>query len=103
MLRYIVLILTIIVAIFLQFILPNVSINTDYQVSVAASTRSLYSDELIMGKAAETKTISMFPECDKIQDFMKRATDDLSAGMVAGVICAGFAFLLGISAFVLWR
>lgn len=103
MLNCIFLFLTLILAIFLQFILPNVSINTDYQVSVSASTKSLYSDELIMGKASEPKTITMFPECDKIQDFMKRATDDLGAGMVAGVICAGFAFLLAISAFVLWR
>lgn len=87
----------------LQYILPNVTTNAQYVVQVAASSKSLYSEDLIMGRLSEPKMIHMFPNCDKIQEYMRHTTDEISAGMVAGIICAGFAFLLSISAFVLWR
>lgn len=86
-----------------QFLVPNVTTNTEYNVRIAASSKSLYSDRLIQGKLSDPKEIRMFPDCEKIQEFMRRNPGEISAGMVAGAICAGFAFLLAISAFVLWR
>lgn len=103
MLRYIYLLIIAPFAILFQFILSNVSINTMYEVSVTASTKSIYSDDMVMGKSSEPKTITMFPNCHKITEFMKQTTTDINAGMVAGIICAGFAFLLVTFGYVLWR
>lgn len=45
----------------------------------------------------------MRTDCDKQQLYMRHTTNELSAGMIAGVICAATAFILAVMAFILWR
>lgn len=45
----------------------------------------------------------MQTDCDKIQQYMRHTTNELSAGMIAGVICAAIAFLLAVTLFIMWR
>lgn len=87
----------------LQISIKNVSTNTLYEISVSGASKSLYSNKLIEGKLSQPKTVHVHPNCDKIQEYMRHTTSELSAGVVAGVVCAAFAFLLAITAFVLWR
>lgn len=56
-----------------------------------------------MGKLSEPKTVYVQTDCDKIQQYMPQTTTELGAGVLAGVLCACFAFLLAVSGFILWR
>lgn len=83
--------------------IKNVTTNTLYGIQVSGASYSQYSNKLIQGKASELKEVLVQTNCDKIQQYMRRTNTELSAGMIAGVGCAVFAFLLAVSAFILWR
>ncbi|CAH1378086.1 unnamed protein product [Tenebrio molitor] len=86
-----------------SYSVENVTTNTEYQVQMQASSRSNRTKRIVKGPLSETKTVYMRSDCDKMQEYMRHTTHELSAGVLAGVICAGFAFLLAVSAFILWR
>ncbi|XP_044256980.1 tyrosine-protein phosphatase 99A isoform X3 [Tribolium madens] len=86
-----------------SYSVENVTTNTEYQVQVQASTRSNRTKRIVRGPLSEPKTVYMRSDCDKMQEYMRHTTHELSAGVLAGVICASFAFLLAVSAFILWR
>lgn len=56
-----------------------------------------------MGRLSEPRTVYVKTDCDKIQQYMPHTTTELGAGVLAGVLCACFAFLLAVAGFVLWR
>lgn len=86
-----------------QYSIKNMTTNAYYHIRIGASSKSLYTGRLIQGQLSETKAIHLHPNCDKAQMYMPHTTSELSAGVVAGVICAAFAFLMAITAFILWR
>lgn len=78
--------------------------NTMYEVKVCAGTNStINSHHVIRGNCSEPKTQHVARNCDKVPPLMRRSTDELSAGVIAGMICACFAVMLAIAALVLWR
>lgn len=87
----------------LQTSIENVTTNAVYQVRIMASTLSNRTKRLVLGPSSEMKSVYVQSGCDKMQEYMRHTTHELSAGVLAGVICASFAFLLAVSAFVLWR
>ncbi|KAF5300368.1 hypothetical protein FQR65_LT00989 [Abscondita terminalis] len=86
-----------------SYAIKNVTMDMLYKVQVSAASYSQYTNKVIEGQPSEPKEVLVHSNCDKIQEFMRHTTNELSAGMIAGVGCAAFAFLLGIFAFVVWR
>ncbi|XP_071054817.1 putative receptor-type tyrosine-protein phosphatase mosPTP-1 isoform X3 [Onthophagus taurus] len=86
-----------------SYSIKNVSTNSNYEVRLAASSRSLYTGKLVYGLISDPVRVHMQVDCDKKQLYMRHTTHELSAGMIAGVACAAMAFVLAVMAFVLWR
>lgn len=68
-----------------------------------AASISNRTKQIIKGPMSKPQNVYMHTDCEKILESMRHTNHELSAGVLAGVICASFAFLLAISAFVLWR
>ncbi|KAK9890036.1 hypothetical protein WA026_008843 [Henosepilachna vigintioctopunctata] len=83
--------------------IKNVTTDALYKVQLQASTRSNRTGRIIFGNASETKSIFMQVNCHQIEKYLRHTTHDLSTGVLAGVVCAAFAFLLAVSAFIMWR
>ncbi|XP_043278887.1 tyrosine-protein phosphatase 99A isoform X3 [Venturia canescens] len=84
--------------------IPNLTMNTVYEVMVAGATRSHIKRNLIIrGNYSMPGTQLVAPNCDKTPPLMRRSNDELSAGVIAGMICACFAVMLAVTALVLWR
>lgn len=85
-------------------LIPNLTVNTLYEIKVQGASRSTFDrKQVIHGRTSDSRTVLVRPNCDKIQTFMRSSTRELSAGMIAGVVCASFALLLGCLAMILWR
>jgi receptor-type tyrosine-protein phosphatase gamma len=87
----------------LQMVIPNLTVDTVYEIKVHGVSHSIISSEDVMGQMSEARKVHVQPNCDKIQNFKQSSTKELSAGMIAGVVCASFALLLAVIAFILWR
>lgn len=75
-----------------------------YEVMVCAGTNSTINPHLIIrGNCSLPKTILVARNCDKIESLKRHNPDDLSAGVVAGMICATAALIMAIAALILWR
>lgn len=85
------------------FTVYNVTTDAVYKIQVQASTKSNRTGRIIYGNYSQPKSVFMQQNCEKIQEYMRHTTHELSAGVLAGILCATLAFLLGISAFVMWR
>jgi receptor-type tyrosine-protein phosphatase gamma len=91
--------------------LPNLTTNIMYEVKIRGATRSLFSPSKIYpGAYSESRKIFVALDCDRISSpFGSEGTEnssheiELSAGMVAALVCASFALILVLLAFVLWR
>ncbi|KAF5274572.1 hypothetical protein FQA39_LY07184 [Lamprigera yunnana] len=86
-----------------SYLIKNVTMDMLYQVQVSAASYSQYTNKVIEGPPSDAKEVLVQIDCDKLQQYMRRTTGELSAGMIAGVGCAVFAFIFGILAFVVWR
>ncbi|KAB0798293.1 hypothetical protein PPYR_09286 [Photinus pyralis] len=86
-----------------SYSIKNLTTDMLYHVQISAASYSHYTDKLIEGQLSEPKEVLVQSNCDKIQQYMRHTTNELSAGMIAGVGCAAFAFLLSILAFFIWR
>lgn len=89
--------------------LPNLTSNVMYEVKIRGATRSLFSPTKIYpGQFSEFRKILVAPDCDRIAAPIGEGINynqeiELSAGMVAALVCASFALILVLLAFVLWR
>jgi receptor-type tyrosine-protein phosphatase gamma len=86
-----------------QILIPNLTADTMYEIKVRGVSHSIISHEDVLGQMSEPRKVHVQPNCDKIQNFKQSSTKELSAGMIAGVVCASFALLLAVIAFILWR
>ncbi|KAK9718919.1 Fibronectin type III domain [Popillia japonica] len=86
-----------------SYSIRNVTTNTRYEIRLGASSRSSYTGRLLQGNFSKPMEVQMRTDCDKQQLYMRHTTNELSAGMIAGVICAATAFILAVMAFILWR
>lgn len=78
--------------------------NTVYEIMVRGATKStINSDLIIQGEFSKAARVSVTRDCDKIPPFMRRSSKELSAGVIAGMVCACFAVMLAITSFVLWK
>ncbi|KAG7198497.1 hypothetical protein KM043_005870 [Ampulex compressa] len=85
-------------------IIPNLTMNTVYEIMVRGATKSTIDGRLIIqGKNSEPRRVHVTRDCDKIPPLMRRSGKDLSAGVIAGMVCACFAVMLMITSFVLWK
>lgn len=82
-----------------------------YEVKIRGATRSLFSSSKIYpGLFSESRKIFVALDCDRLSlSHVQSGSEifsqeiELSAGMVAAMVCASFALLLVLLAFVLWR
>lgn len=89
--------------VYFQYSRSNLTTNYVYEVRVTAASRSNYTGRLIVGNVSESEMISLKPNCQEVQRFMKQSSSELGAGVIAGMICAVIAFLLAVTTFLLWK
>lgn len=87
----------------LQMLIPNLTVDTVYEIKVRGVSHSTISREDVQGEMSEPRKVQVQLNCDKIQNFRQSSKKELSAGMIAGVVCASFAVLLAAISFILWR
>lgn len=78
--------------------------NTVYEVMVAGATKSTVKRHLVIrGNYSLPGSQLVARNCDKTPPLMRRSNEELSAGVIAGMVCACFAVMLAVAALVLWR
>lgn len=78
--------------------------NTVYEIMVRGATKSTINSQLIVkGEFSAPTKVLVTRDCDKIPPLMRRSSKELSAGVIAGMVCACFAVMLAITSFVLWK
>ncbi|XP_064093654.1 tyrosine-protein phosphatase 99A-like isoform X2 [Macrobrachium nipponense] len=90
-----------------NFLLTNLSYNTMYEVKVRGGTYSRFfktNNKTYKGPFSQPRKIPLFPDCHKValRD-PSQAGLEMSAGIIAGIICATFALFLLVVAMVIWR
>lgn len=82
----------------------NLTGNTVYEIKVRAASRSVFDPKvLINGEESQPKRIEIRNDCDQIVNDRRSSSRELSAGMIAGVVCASCSLLLACASFILWR
>ncbi|XP_050457004.1 tyrosine-protein phosphatase 99A isoform X3 [Cataglyphis hispanica] len=84
-------------------IIPNLTVNTIYEIVVRGATRSTINSHLIQGESSTPAKVLVTRDCDKIPPSMHRSGKDLTPGVIAGMVCTCFIVMLAITAFVLWK
>lgn len=85
---------------FLQYEIHNLT-SEMYEVKIAAASRSIYDEKKeIAGQDSEPRKVAM-KNCGL--DMATQFAMGPSAGVIAGLVCVCFAFLLAIIAFIIWR
>jgi len=77
--------------------------NTVYEIMVRGATKSTINSHVILGDFSVPAKVLVTRDCDKIPPLMRRSSKELSAGVIAGMVCACFAVMLAITSFVLWK
>jgi len=77
--------------------------NTVYEIMVRGATKSTINSHVILGEFSIPAKVLVTRDCDKIPPLMRRSSKELSAGVIAGMVCACFAVMLAITSFVLWK
>jgi hypothetical protein len=77
--------------------------NAVYEIMVRGATRSTINSHVILGDFSVPAKVLVTRDCDKIPPLMRRSSKELSAGVIAGMVCACFAVMLAITSFVLWK
>lgn len=71
---------------------------------VCAGTNSTINQHhVVRGNCSQPKTQRVERNCDKTPPLMRRSSEELSTGVIAGMICACIAVMLAITALILWR
>ncbi|XP_013779211.1 tyrosine-protein phosphatase 99A-like [Limulus polyphemus] len=83
--------------------ISNLTTNTMYEVKVCGVTHSIMEHQkLYKGQFSESRKILLQSKCQS--NFNSPLTESsVNAGLIAGIVCASFAFLLAIIFFILWR
>ncbi|KZC04425.1 Tyrosine-protein phosphatase 99A, partial [Dufourea novaeangliae] len=85
-------------------IIPNLTMNTIYEIVVRGGTRSIIDNQVIIqGTDSDPRKIRATRDCDKIPPLLSHSTRKFSNGVIAGMICACLAVMLMITSFVLWK
>ncbi|XP_057323850.1 tyrosine-protein phosphatase 99A-like isoform X1 [Microplitis mediator] len=85
-------------------IIPNLTMNTIYEIMVCAGTNSTINPHhVVRGNCSQPKTQRVARNCDKTPPLMRRSSEELSTGVIAGMICVCIAVMLAITALILWR
>ncbi|XP_023240464.1 tyrosine-protein phosphatase 99A-like, partial [Centruroides sculpturatus] len=83
--------------------IPNLTANTLYEVKVRGVTHSIIENsKAYKGQFSTSRKVVLQNKCPSFTGSPYTDTT-VSAGMVAGVMCASFALLLAIISFILWR
>ena len=92
-----------------QMFLPNLTSNKMYEVKIRGATRSLkIPSKIYPGSYSESQKIFVANDCNRLSSPLDASEIfnreiELSAGMIAALVCASFALILVILAFILWR
>lgn len=90
-----------------QFLLTNLTYNTMYEVKVRGGTYSRFYSEnnkTYKGPSSHPRKILLYPDCHKMPHPDSIGTGfEMSAGIIAGIICATFALFLLVVAMIIWR
>nr|XP_053639721.1 tyrosine-protein phosphatase 99A-like [Cherax quadricarinatus] len=90
-----------------NFLLTNLSYNTMYEVKIRGGTYSHFFSEnnkTYKGAFSHPRKILLYPDCHKMPHPDASGPGfEMSAGIIAGIICATFAIFLLVIAMVIWR
>ncbi|XP_031831667.1 putative receptor-type tyrosine-protein phosphatase mosPTP-1 isoform X7 [Nomia melanderi] len=85
-------------------IIPNLTMNTVYEIVVRGGTRSAIDKRLIInGEGSIPRKVRATRDCDKVPPLLSHSTRKFSSGVIAGMICACLAVMLMITSFVVWK
>ncbi|XP_076676984.1 putative receptor-type tyrosine-protein phosphatase mosPTP-1 isoform X3 [Andrena cerasifolii] len=85
-------------------IIPNLTMNTVYEIVVRGGTRSAIDNRLIIhGEGSIPRKVRVTRDCDKIPLLPPHSAREFSSGVIAGMICACLAVMLMITSFALWK
>lgn len=97
----------------LQILLERLKTNSLHEVKVRGATRSIYdAGKIYKGDFSDPQSILLKINCDQVHAYtMVRSSSsstsgmhlDLSAGVVAGIVCVISSILLALLALALWR
>ncbi|XP_076316629.1 putative receptor-type tyrosine-protein phosphatase mosPTP-1 isoform X2 [Tachypleus tridentatus] len=86
-----------------SLVIPNLTANTVYEIKVCGATRSIIEpNKLYKGHFSDSRKVLLLSKCQTFTN-SPFVQSNVSAGLIAGVICASFAFLLAIVSITLWR
>lgn len=77
-------------------LITNLTDNKMYEIKIIGATTSLFGPHYNKGNESEARKV-LVSSCEP------QISYTLSAGIIAGIVCAIFALLLGICAFIIWR
>ena len=84
-------------------LLPNLTTNLMYEVKIQGAVESkIFNNTMYKGDFSDSKMIFLEPGCTPVEEAESHILE-VSAGVIAGVICAGFAVFLAVASYVLWR
>ena len=87
-----------------QMIIPNLTMNSVYEIVVRGGTRSAIDNRLIIrGEGSAPQKVRGIRDCNRAPPLLPHSTIWFSSGVIAGVICACLAVMLMITSFVLWK
>ncbi|XP_034171588.1 putative receptor-type tyrosine-protein phosphatase mosPTP-1 isoform X3 [Osmia lignaria lignaria] len=85
-------------------IIPNLTMNSVYEIVVRGGTRSAIDNRLIIhGEGSIPRKVRVVQDCDRTPPLLPHSTRELSSGVIAGMICACVAVMLMITSFILWK
>ncbi|OAD61168.1 Tyrosine-protein phosphatase 99A, partial [Eufriesea mexicana] len=83
-------------------IIPNLTMNSVYEIVVRGGTRSAIDKRLVIrGEGSAPQKVRGIRDCNRAPPLLPHST--ICSGVIAGVICACLAVMLMITSFVLWK
>ncbi|XP_076362408.1 putative receptor-type tyrosine-protein phosphatase mosPTP-1 isoform X1 [Tachypleus tridentatus] len=84
-------------------LISNLTTNTMYEVKICGVTRSIIEQQkLYQGQFSESRKVLLQSNCQSSVSSLLTESS-VNAGLIAGIVCASFAFILAIIFFILWR
>ncbi|XP_022250012.1 protein sidekick-2-like, partial [Limulus polyphemus] len=83
--------------------ISNLTTNTMYEVKICGATRSIIKQQkFYQGQFSESRKVLLQSNCQSSVS-SPLTESSVNAGLIAGIVCASFAFILAIIFFILWR